>query len=170
LKNGIDRKQLAPFSLFSEFSDEQLDVVAKVMRMRRYNAGNTIIREGEIGGELFVLLSGEIEISKTLTMQATEDSAKREKSLLRLSADSHVFFGEMSLFGSDERSATVNALTEVVLGVLTRERVSYLIGSDPQLGYLLFYNIGQKLAENLRRANRDILKLTTAFCLALEGR
>jgi hypothetical protein len=35
---------------------------------------------------------------------------------------------------------------------------------------LLYYNIGRKIAENMRHANRDILKLTTAFVLVLDGR
>jgi CRP-like cAMP-binding protein len=73
------------------------------------------------------------------------------------------------LLGSEERSATVKATSEVKLGILTRAQVKRLAEKDPQLGYRIFYNIGIKIADNLRRANRDILKLATALCLALDG-
>lgn len=97
----------------------------------------------------------------------------RNKSLIRLTVDNKVFFGEMSMFGSDERSATVKAISDIHLGILTHDQVQVLAKDDPSLGHLLYYNIGnigRKIAENMRRANHDILKLTTAFVLALEGR
>lgn len=166
----IDRGRLGQISLFNGMSETQIDQIAQMMRLRKFRKDEIIIREGELGGELYVLLEGTIEISKRLTLHDGSGEDLRDKSLVRLSDTDNVFFGEMTMFGAEERSATVKALTETNLGVLTIEHVNLLSGKDPQIGHRLFYNIGRTMATNLRRANRDILKLTTAFCLALEGK
>ncbi len=168
--NKIDPTQLKRIGLFEGLNDEQVDKIAHIMRIRNFKAGDTIIREGEMGGELFVLLTGTIEVSKRFTLLGSSGADQRDKSLVRLSDDMNIFFGEMTMFGSEERSATVTALSETSLGVLTAEQMHLLANKDASIGYRLFFNIGKTLANNLRRANRDILKLTTAFCLALESK
>ncbi len=164
----ITRDRLSPFSLFKGLSEEQLENIVQYIRLNRCSEGEVIVREGEIGGELFLLLEGEIEISKRLTLYSEDGMDQKEKSLIRLRDKDSVFFGEMTLFDKTERSATVTALSKVTLGILTGEQIRLLGEQDPQIGYRLFYNIARTLTANLRRANRDILKLTTAFCLALD--
>lgn len=171
MKTEITRSQLSGIGLFHGMSDTQIDKIAKQMHDQTFSEDEIIIREGELGGELFVLLKGTIEISKRLTLRGVGGgSDQRNKSLIRLKAEHNVFFGGMSMFGSEERSATVKAIVDTHLGVLTQDQLQVLSKDDPSLGYLLYYNIGRKIAENMRRANHDILKLTTAFCLALDGR
>ena len=99
-----------------------------------------------------------------------EGTDQRDKSLIQLSESDDVISGEMSLLGNKERSATVIAKTDVELGVLTESQVRELSEINPDFGYRLFYNIGLKLASDVRRGNQDVLKLTTALCLALERR
>ena len=151
-------------------SSAQLDEVAETMCILAVEKGEVIIREGETGGEMFILLSGSIEISKRMTLYDDISADPRDKSLVRLHDTNNIFFGEMTMCGEEQRSATVRALTDVKLGVLTQDDVQTLTERDPALGFHLFRNIGHKIATDLRRANRDILKLTTAFCLALEGK
>ena len=164
---------LGPFGrygLFEGMSATQLDTVADIMSIQLVEKGKVIISEGELGGEMFILLSGSIEISKRMTLYEGVSPDPRDKSLVRLHDTNNIFFGEMTMFGEVERSATVSALSDVKLGVLTQGDVRTLAERDPALGFHLFRNIGRKIASDLRRANRDILKLTTAFCLALEGK
>jgi len=158
------------YGLFEGMSAAQLDAVADIMSIQLVEKGEVIISEGEIGGEMFILLSGSIEISKRMTLYEDTSTDPKDKSLVRLHDTNNIFFGEMTMFGEMERSATVSALSDVKLGVLTQGDVRTLTERDPALGFHLFRNIGRKIASDLRRANRDILKLTTAFCLALEGK
>ncbi len=164
----VNKNILSKFGLFKGLSPEQYERISKLVRTRNYKKGDTIIKEGEIGGELFFLISGEIEINKKLTLLNSEGANQTDKSLVRLKDSDNVFFGEMSIFDSGERSATIIACSDVTVGILTREQILLLGQQDPELGYKLFFNIGHTLAINLRRADRDILKLTTAFVLALE--
>jgi CRP/FNR family cyclic AMP-dependent transcriptional regulator len=170
LSVDINRHHLSKVGLFQGMSNRQIDMLAGKMRGQNYGKDEIIIREGEVGGELFILLKGTIEISKQLTLAGVGGGDQRDKNVFRICDDSNEFFGEMSMFGSEERSATVRAITDTKLGMLTQDQVQVLAKEDPSLGYLLYYNIGHKIAENMRRANQDILKLTTAFVLALEGR
>jgi len=156
--------------LFQGFTTKQIEQATHLMRTRAVAAGEHILSEGEIGGEMFILLKGAIEISKHMTLLSRVGEGHLDKSLIRLKDSDNVFFGEMSLFDSDKRSATVTAVTDTVVASLTREQVHILCERDAEIGFKLFYNIGQTLAENLRHAHRDILKLATAFCLALEGK
>ncbi|MCF7810427.1 cyclic nucleotide-binding domain-containing protein [bacterium] len=160
---------LARYRLFKGLSSEQLQVIEDVMRVGNYKKGDHIIVEGEEGDEMYVLLKGSIEISARMTL-SNGSSGSRDKSLKQLHDNYNIFFGEMSMFGKEQRSATVSAITDCYLGILTKEQVDTLSKNDPSLGYHLFRNMGEKIATTLRWANRDILKLTTAFVLALEGK
>ncbi len=166
----IDIESLKRFALFDGLDDEQLRSVAKIIRTKTIKRESNVIEEGELGDELFLLLKGEIVITKQLVLFDSGEVDHKEKSLITLKDSYNIFIGEMSLFGDDKRSATVTALTEVTVGILSRHQVENLSKTDPALGYHLFYNIGQKITENLRKANKDILKLTTAFCMALEAK
>jgi len=164
----IESGRLKQFLLFSGLADEQLGVIASSVRLKRYDEKEEIVREGEAGGELFLLLEGEIEITKRLTLYSRDGADEKEKSLIRLKDKDNVFFGEMTLFDRAERSATITALSKVTVGILTKERIQALATEDPVIGSHMYYNIGRTLSGNLRKANRDILKLTTAFCMALD--
>jgi CRP-like cAMP-binding protein len=163
------RTTLARYRLFNGLDAEQLKMIENVMSVRNYKKGEQIIREGEEGNEMYVLLKGSIEISARMTL-SNGDSGARDKSLKQLNDSFNIFFGEMSMFGKEQRSATVSAISDCYLGILTKEQVETLSANYPSLGYHLFRNIGEKIATTLRWANRDILKLTTAFVLALEGK
>ena len=55
-----------------------------------------------------------------------EGTDQRDKSLIQLSESDDVFFGEMSLLGNKERSATLIAKTDVELGISTESQVREL--------------------------------------------
>jgi len=161
---------LRRFSLFSGLEDEQLEKISSEMQTVHKSKQTHVVVEGESGEELFILLDGELEITKRLVLQGAGEPETKEKSLIRLKASANVFFGELSIYDGGARSASVTALTDVTLGILSRSQVENLCREDPALGFKLFYNIGKKVAADLRKANRDVLKLTTAFVLALEGK
>jgi CRP-like cAMP-binding protein len=120
---------------------------------------------------MFILLDGALELSQKLTLFGADakDLNSKDKMLNRLNATSRPFVGEMSLFEEHSiRSATMKALGNVTVGVIDKEKLLHLIQGNHHLGFTLFYNIGMALSARLKKANQDILKLTTAFSLALE--
>lgn len=166
----IAGNRLTEYPLFQGLNDAELERVAAVVILREIPADTTIIQEGEEGDELYLLDDGIVDISKTLTIVTSKhDFGDRERSFIRLSGTDHCYFGEMVLFGKGERSATVRAVTDCRLLVIGNARFRDLCESEPRIGYIVVGNIARSLADNLRKTNENVLKLTTALSLALSG-
>jgi glucose-6-phosphate 1-dehydrogenase len=84
-----------------------------------YAAGEVIIREGEIGHEMYAVCRGQVEVL---------DRSGKRISVLPEGA----FFGEMSLVLAQPRSATVRALTDCDLFVLEQRDVDGVLKDFPQ--------------------------------------
>jgi len=99
----LDRMlHLRRVSLFSALSAERLADLAHVTLERRYASGETIVRAGERGDELYLLVEGEVRLERT---------SGAPLAVLRPPA----FFGEMTLFDEQPRSATAIAATPCFL-------------------------------------------------------
>lgn len=171
-KYAVDLDTLKKFSLFNGLTDDELVQIAALVKIRKFKRGEVIVEEGEPGDETYILLEGETEVTQKLTLFAadTKDLDKRDKMLIRLKADFHPFVGEMSLFQEHmKRSASMSAIGEVKLGAIDNRELLKLAQANKNIGFHLFLNIGIVLAARLKKANQDIMKLTTAFSLALEN-
>lgn len=166
----MDIKELQIFTLFSELGVEEIAHFHSVIRKISVPAGEKFITEGEIGDSIFFLLEGQVEINQALTLPVGKGAADtREKSIIKLSADIHPMFGEMSLFHEDDRrTASVKALTECVLAKILKKDLFRICDKYPETGYKVMRNMCCILCGNLVKANRNVLKLTTAFSLVLE--
>ncbi|MEJ2048919.1 MAG: cyclic nucleotide-binding domain-containing protein [Calditrichota bacterium] len=69
---------------------------------------------------------------------------------------------------SEVRSATVIAEADCILGEIGAAKIHELIKAHPDFGLKFYRNLANVLADRLRKANRDTLKLATALSLALE--
>lgn len=158
-------------SLFHGLDDSQIRRVMEIMTITDIKKGEMITKEGEQGDSMFILLKGQVEISKSLFMSPiSSEESLQEKSLIRLNEDQHAFFGEMALFlENPERSASIKALRPCKLASLQKQDLLSILNNDQYIGSIIFKNIAIELTKRLIKANRDILKLTTAFSLAFEG-
>ena len=156
--------------IFHGLSEEELRAVQNYMDTAVFHAGESIIKDGEKGDTMYLLLEGEVEVSKRLTLKVSQgDFDERDKQFIRLNADSHSFFGEMALFEEDSiRSASVTATEESKLAVINKNDFNKLCESDFKIGCIILHNIIRVLSSRLNKANQDILKLTTAFSIALK--
>ncbi|MBT4482197.1 MAG: cyclic nucleotide-binding domain-containing protein [Candidatus Latescibacteria bacterium] len=158
------------FRLFNGLSDKELKLVSDIARRKNVDAGTAIIVEDETGDDLYLLEEGVVDINKTLTIMTSKyDSGTKERSFIRLTGEQHPYFGEMALFGKGERSATVKAVNECKLLMITSEDFRKLCDSEPRIGFIVVTNIALVLADYLRKTNEDVIKLTTALSLALSG-
>ncbi len=162
---------LKDVSLFRDLTENEINTVVAEMKVREIEAGQFFIKEGDSDNTIYILLEGEVEISKSLVLpQWIQSSQKQEKSLLHLSEKHHPFFGEMAMFDDiAERSASVKTIKTCLMAMLTKKDLLSICEKDTRIGMLIYHNIAAELVVRLRKANRDILKLTTAFTLALEG-
>jgi len=165
----IDKSKLEDFAIFKDLSDSQLEVVCEKLVERGYDENETIFSEGDVGTSLFLLLEGEVEITQALTLNIDNSEVdNREKSLIRLDASVKTFFGEVGLIEKDGvRTATVRTTLSSLIARLSKKDFKELMEKDPILGIVLLGNIAEVLCQRLRTTNANVLKITTAFSLAL---
>jgi len=157
-------KKLQEITLFECFGDDEarLENMHKYMNVERFNAGDSIIQEGTLGDKLYILKTGTVRIlRKTL--------AKEQYTVVVLSAEDHIFFGEVALIDADKRSATVNA--ETACEVLSIERKKYMkfCEEDPQMGYKVTLSIAKRISGSLRKMNQDVITLFEALVSEVQG-
>jgi small-conductance mechanosensitive channel/CRP-like cAMP-binding protein len=121
---GRNRKALAGVSLFGPLAEGELDELARSVRSLDFAGGERVIRQGDAGASLYVVLSGEAAI-----VLSTQGAADRE--VARLGAGS--FFGEMSLMTGEPRTAHVVAGGDLVLLEVTKESLGPLLARRPEL-------------------------------------
>jgi CRP-like cAMP-binding protein len=78
-----------------------------------YGAGEVIFHEGEDGTYSFIILSGKVDISKTVD--------GRRVSIAELGKDEIV--GELAIFSDEPRSATVTALEPTTIRIMKRQEI-----------------------------------------------
>ncbi len=96
-------------------------------QVRRYPRGAVLIREGEAGDALYLLLSGKVRVY-------VSDPQGREMSLTTYAAGDYV--GEMALDGQ-ARSASVMALEPTSCAVVARDALRAAVHADPEIAMRL---------------------------------
>ncbi|MFN2190492.1 MAG: cyclic nucleotide-binding domain-containing protein [Candidatus Promineifilaceae bacterium] len=114
-----------------------------------YHGGEAIVQQGEMGSSMYVIQDGEVEVIRT------QDGSTIQLAVLGRGE----FFGEISLFGNEERSATVRAKGEA--RILTVDKKIFLrqIQSDLTLAFRVFETMAARIKEmnsRLAAANSQI--------------
>jgi PPM family protein phosphatase len=131
--------------LFQHMTYKELLSILGVGRGRQFDKGQHIIREGELGDELFVLFRGKVDVLKNGMLIA------------QLKAGGH--FGEMGLVDQAPRSATVVATEETSAVSIDRESLLKLMRRDSLLSVKLLWSFVQVLSERLRNTNEALAGL-----------
>jgi len=107
-----------------------------------YRDGEVIVRQGDLGDCMYVVQSGEVEVT-----QSVEGG---EQPLAVLSAGD--FFGEMAVFEKEVRSANVRAVGEARVLKVDKKTLLRRIKEDP----LLAVNLLQTLSRRIRDLNAQL--------------
>lgn len=137
-------------ALLTHCDGDEIDLLDRRMETRSYAAGETIIQSGTRADELFILLSGSVEIR--LQLETT-----RHQRLDVLSTG--MSFGEMAFLDSSPRSADVIAHEAVTCRVMDRELFESLDATCPGLKIKILNEIALQLCSRLRQANLEISAL-----------
>ncbi len=161
---------LNKYAIFHNLSHDEIAEFSTKIKVKSIKEGQVIIKEGDVGDSLIFLLSGEVSITKALTLNTNSmEEDAREKELIRIKSEYHSVFGEISLFSeNDARTATITALTNCDIGILMKHDFFDISDKKPEVGYKITANIAKILSKNLIDTNHQVLKLTTAFSLILD--
>ncbi len=141
-KLQLKRDTLARMPLFRPLNDREILRVLQVTDVTAYKPGDTVIREGDKGEELFIVLSGAVKVSRGGADLAT------------LVPGEH--FGEMALIRSQPRSATVVADGPSELMVLRRRDFFEILRKEHQLAVKLLWQFTGVLADRLAATSREL--------------
>jgi CRP-like cAMP-binding protein len=147
-RERLIKNLLSTSPLFTPFTKEQQVDLLRRFEGLEVEAGVDVIRQGDEGQGLFVVLTGELEVF------AREPAAESAVQLGRLSTGD--IFGEMSLINQLPVSATVRSATRCTLLFLARVYVDRLRAAFPEVGTYF-----AQVAE--RRARDNGLKLGAAL-------
>lgn len=105
--------------LFAKLTPEQVRELAALLRTRRFGPSQPVMFIGDDGSEFYILQVGRVEVSQP-------DERGQEIRLATLGPGQ--FFGELSLLDGGPRTATIRAVTDVILLSLGRaEFVEFLV-------------------------------------------
>ena len=166
-----DYNIIKEYSLFDGLTESEIQKFISLMKFKTVKDKEVIMKEGDDGDTIVLLLSGEVSITQALTLKNKKAASdNREKVLIKLNANSHPFFGEISLFNEvDKRTATITAASECDVAILDDDDIINLCNEDNSLGYKIMKNLAEKLSSNLEKTNNQVLKLTTVFNLILDN-
>lgn len=160
------------YLIFDGLTEDEINKFINLMKFEKVKNNDIIIKEGDDGDTIVLLLSGEVSITQALTLRNKKTIMdNREKTSIRIdSKKSHHFFGEISLFNEvDKRTATITATTDCEISILDDNDIVNLCNENHSLGYKIMKNLAEKLASNLEKTNNQVLKLTTVFSLILDN-
>lgn len=151
LKENIENIQkLLSISALSTFETKSLGKLLRLSKIRQYEDGEQIIKEGDFDPWLYFLLSGAIRIVKEdVTISTIHKKGE--------------IFGEMRVIDDEMRSASVHAIGDTVcLAVDTsaKKRLSSDDDKDERLDFLLLlYRIfAEYITTRLRLTNEELIK------------
>ena len=118
--------------LFATCSKKELRLIANLADQVEWREGKTVIKEGRLGSEFFLLLEGTVSVSR-------DDERFRD-----LTAGEWV--GEIALVANVPRTATVVTTSPVRALVLTRGAFLQLIEDNPSIAAKVLALLGERVA------------------------
>jgi small-conductance mechanosensitive channel/CRP-like cAMP-binding protein len=115
---------LSSIDLFATLTEIERQALAESATVETYALGEQIIKQGELGDVLFVVLDGEAQV-----LAVSKEGEQVEIATL-LRGD---IFGEMSVLTGTPRTATIRATTDLVVASVTREKLTPLLKKNPEV-------------------------------------
>jgi CRP/FNR family transcriptional regulator, cyclic AMP receptor protein len=152
----VEKLKKIPFLHEIKENEKYMTRLLGIIKIRKYPKGRYVIREGEIGSELFIVYKGGVEIRK-------QTRAGDDYTVVVLRAEDNAFFGEMGLIDDDKRSATVLTLENSIFLVISKEDFISLGDQYPEVGLPITRAISRILAGRLRKTTQDMLTIFDAL-------
>lgn len=137
--------------IFSTLSPEHLALIAEHGVTRQYAKSTVLITEGDQSDSLYVILSGKVRV------YLSDENGK--EFTLNVHGPNE-YFGELALFGTGKRSASVITLEPSQIAVVSKNDFVNCFGKNPDIAFELIRALSDRLielTENVRNlALRDV--------------
>jgi CRP-like cAMP-binding protein len=136
LRKDAKLELLRQVPLFAGCSKRELSEIATLADELALPEGATLIREGKLAHEFFLLVEGEVEV--------------RRKGRKVASLANGTFFGEMALVSAQPRNATVTASSPVRVLVVHEQAFRRLLRDSPGIQLKVMQTLADRATENAR--------------------
>lgn len=129
---------------------EEIDQILAICELIKLDAGSVVFRESEKSDALYLVLEGQINISK----RVNEESDRVVATLTRQS-----MFGQSSLFTNGIRPETATANTDVQLVKIPSQRFRELLKAEEPAAFKVVSNVALSVTRRLSDLNEKLVKL-----------
>ncbi|MFH1531042.1 MAG: cyclic nucleotide-binding domain-containing protein [Pseudomonadota bacterium] len=137
-------------SVFKDFSDEELHILATVFRVRRYSPGAILCKQGDAYASLFVLVAGVVRAYQEIMPGRNLELGK---------SDAFAILGQKSLIDGARRWETIEALSDAVVLECLRDDFLRLFRANSVLAYKVLDFVITDLSNRLRQFDLVIEKM-----------
>ncbi len=137
-------QKLADFPFLRNISSDQLLDMLQLSKLRSYDEGEVITAEGSYDSWIYVLVYGEVKVSKGDTELARFN-------------DSGDTFGELAVIDGEARSATVTATIKTKCLGIDASFLERLPLEEQSAFYSIFYRmLAEILSKRLRKTGKEL--------------
>lgn len=133
---------------FAEFSRDDIGVLSDYMDVYRAQPGDLIIREGDGGDFMLLIIEGDVDILK---------KGGRGEQQHMTTVGPGMTLGEMSMIDGEPRFATCLATRPTMFAVLSRDNMAKIILDHPSLGSKILVKLVTMLSLRLRQTSAKLL-------------
>ncbi len=133
------KNELHQTTIFKTLTPAEIHTVSKYLQVRSFRKGERVFYEGDLGSALFIVLKGNVQISRISGIKKT----------IFADLSKGTFFGELALVHDVPRTASAVVTEESVLVCLFRNDFEKVIKHYPLLGNKLLSIINKILAQRL---------------------
>jgi CRP/FNR family transcriptional regulator len=144
------REILGSTDVFSGVPGEVLDALAAVGSVEAVPRGESLFRENDAGQDLFLVLTGAIELTTSVRRAGEQRLALLDRGQI---------FGELACFDELPRSATATAFVDATVWRLPGAGLDTVLAQAPSLATSLLRNLVKKVSLRLRDADQEIREL-----------
>src|SRR5258708_10932120 len=124
--------------LFASLPEADLEELYRRAEPMTIKAGDLLIEEGAPGDALFVLIDGELQVSKRSGAQDVKVDVRLPGAVI----------GEMSLLDNSPRSASVRSLTECHLLRVSKDAFERTLSTSPSAALATLHTVVARLRQN----------------------
>lgn len=134
-------------TIFKDLDEDEIKQVAEVCREEQFTSGEYIFREGEHGNRLYLVVDGEVRISRDVPGIGEEALAILKPGAL---------FGEMAVFDRTERSTHAISNGGTTALTIGRPDFEMLLDFNRELAYKVLWACVRLVSSRLRSTNDSL--------------
>lgn len=140
-----DAAALRKIPLFRGVDDAKLRLLAFMSERVRFEAGETLVQEGDFGDVAYIILSGQADVVIATPHGEQPVATVKEND----------FVGEIAILINVPRTATVRATSDITALAVSKEHFFKLVKTFPDMGI----EVMRALAHRLERTTREFGRL-----------